>query len=317
MRLNRLAVLLAITLSIGYFSPTARISAAPAAPNPCVGIASDSNGYGHVTFQLGADGDVGIVYVQPFWVILQDQLQAVGLGNLKVLDRSLSASGLTASEATNYLKSIPYGNLIRDRCRFDIVGPFLPDVAAGQAKPENYAYSLQVLVNGLVDKNPGGTIFVLKFYQTDRAEFTVTNSGRGLTPERINAFNDKLTAMCSPDGSLGSLPQVVCVDTQPVFDGMDTPYRLYAPDRGFFSRQSQRAVDRRRYSPEPGGAHSPDAIPGRVDFAPERPVTPQALPAKHRRQDADERGDHQNQQRDHLPGNERAYRDFESPVVWA
>jgi hypothetical protein len=226
MRLNRLAVLLAITLSIGYFSPTARISAAPAAPNPCVGIASDSNGYGHVTFQLGADGDVGIVYVQPFWVILQDQLQAVGLGNLKVLDRSLSASGLTASEATNYLKSIPYGNLIRDRCRFDIVGPFLPDVAAGQAKPENYAYSLQVLVNGLVDKNPGGTIFVLKFYQTDRAEFTVTNSGRGLTPERINAFNDKLTAMCSPDGSLGSLPQVVCVDTQPVFDGMDTPYIL-------------------------------------------------------------------------------------------
>ncbi len=223
---NRLTVLLAIILSIGCISPAARTGAAPAPPNPCVGIASDSNGYGHVTFQLGPDGDVGIVYVQPFWLILQDQLQAVGLGNLKVLDRSLSASGLTASEATNYLKSIPYGSLIRDRCRFDIVGPFLPDIAAGQAKPENYAYSLQLLVNGLVDKNPGGTIFVLKFYQTDRAEFTATNSGFGLTPERINAFNDKLTAMCSPDGSLGKLPQVICVDTQPVFEGMETPYIL-------------------------------------------------------------------------------------------
>jgi hypothetical protein len=223
---NRLAVLLAIILSIGCIRPPAPTSAAPAAPNPCVGIASDSNGYGHVTFQLGPDGDVGIVYVQPFWVILQDQLQAVGLGNLKVLDRSLSASGLTASEATNYLKSIPYGNLIRDRCRFDIVGPFLPDIAAGQAKPENYAYSLRLLINGLVDRNPGGTIFVLKFYQTNRAEFTATNSGFGLTPERINAFNDKLTAMCSPDGSLGNLPQVICVDTQPVFEGMKTPYIL-------------------------------------------------------------------------------------------
>jgi hypothetical protein len=224
--LNRLAVLLAIILSIGCISPAAHIRAAPAAPNPCVGIASDSNGYGHVTFQLGPDGDVGIVYVQPFWLILQDQLQAVGLGNLKALDRSLSASGLTASEATNYLKSIPYGSLIRDRCRFDIVGPFLPDIAAGQAKPENYAYSLQMLINGLIDKNPGGTIFVLKFYQTNRAEFTATNSGFGLTPERINAFNAKLTAMCSPDGSLGNLPQVICVDTQPVFEGMETPYIL-------------------------------------------------------------------------------------------
>jgi hypothetical protein len=224
--LNRLAVLAAIILSIGCFKTVVQASAAPAAPNPCVGIASDSNGYGHVTFQLGPDGDVGIVYVQPFWVILQDQLQAVGLGNLKALDRSLSASGLTASEATNYLKSIPYGNLIRDRCRFNIVGPFLPDVAAGHAKPENYAYSLQVLISGLIERNPGGTIFVLKFYQTNRAEFTATNSGFGLTPERINAFNDKLTTMCSTDGSLGSLPQVICVDTQPVFEGMKTPYIL-------------------------------------------------------------------------------------------
>jgi hypothetical protein len=225
-RSSQFAILLAIILSIGYVGPMGPIRAAPAAPNPCVGIASDSNGYGHVTFQLGPDGDVGIVYIQPFWIILQDQLQAVGLGNLKVLDRSLSASGLTASEATNYLKGIPYGNLIRDRCRFDIVGPFLPDVAAGQARPENYAYALQVLINGLIDKNPGGTIFVLKFYQTNRAEFTAPNSGRGLTPERINAFNDKLTAICSPNGPLGSLPQVICVDTQPVFDGMNTPYVL-------------------------------------------------------------------------------------------
>src|SRR5512147_2216556 len=80
-------------------------------PNWCVGIASDSNGYGHVTFQLGPDGDVGIIFVQPLWVVLQAQLQALGLDRVKVIDRSLSAGGLTSSEETNYLASIPYGNL--------------------------------------------------------------------------------------------------------------------------------------------------------------------------------------------------------------
>ncbi len=214
--------------SLFLVSPTAaRPAAALAAPpNSCVGIASDSNGYGHVTFQLGPDGDVGIIYVQPYSVILQQQLQALGLGYLQVRDRSLSASSLTASKATNYIQNAPYGNLINDRCRFVIAGPFIPDIAAAKAQPGNYTYQLQLLVNGLIARNPGGTILVLKFYQTHRADFTATNNGFGLTPERISAFNDKLNEVCSPDGPLGKLPQVICVDTQPILEGMNTSYVL-------------------------------------------------------------------------------------------
>lgn len=195
-------------------------------PARCVGLASDSNGYGHVTFQLGQGGDVGIIFVQPLWIILQQQLQALGLRNLKVIDRSLSAGGLTSSEATNYLASIPYGNLINDRCQFVIVGPFLPDVAAGRATPEQYSGQMVRLVLGLLEKSPDSIIFVLNHYRTERAEFTVHNSGRGMTQERIDAFNARIANSCRPDGSLGRWPQVICVDVQSLFADLGNSYLL-------------------------------------------------------------------------------------------
>lgn len=221
-RTRILALILVVSSVVGLINP----AHAESSPNPCVGIASDSNGYGHVTFQLGPDGDVGIIYVRPLWLILQDELRKVGLSDLKVIDRSLSAGGLTSSEETNYLKSIPYGNLTNDRCKFVIIGPFLPDVAAGKAQPEQYTGQLLRLVNGLLDKSPNSTLFVLNYYQTSRARFTEHNSGVGLTPERIRAFNDQIETTCHPDGSIGRYPQVLCADTQTFFEDMDTPYVL-------------------------------------------------------------------------------------------
>src|SRR5258708_27403817 len=94
--------------------PGGLVSAYITPPNNCVGIASDSNGFGHVTFQLPPDGDIGIIYVQPFDVALRAQLDLVGLNDMAVTNRSLSAGGLTASDRTNYLKSSPYGSLIAD-----------------------------------------------------------------------------------------------------------------------------------------------------------------------------------------------------------
>jgi hypothetical protein len=221
---RRILLSLAIlALFLGARSPSQALAVPP---NRCVGIASDSNGFGHVTFQIPTSGDVGIIYVQPLWTILAQELRNVGLENLRVIDRSLSASGLTSSDPTNYVKSVPFGNLINDRCQFVIAGPFLPDVAAGKATPEQYSGQLVRVVNGLLNKNPNGIIFVLNFYQTDRAEFTQHSSGVGLTPERIKAFNTRLASSCRPEGSIGRNHQVICVDVQPLFEGMDAPYML-------------------------------------------------------------------------------------------
>src|SRR5258706_607981 len=105
-------------------------------PNNCVGIASDSNGDGHVTFQLppAPDGQVGIIFVRPLEVVLREELDDLGLTQLTVIDRSLTATSLTASERTNYLKSDRYGSLIADRCKFNMVGPFIPDVRPNHIK---------------------------------------------------------------------------------------------------------------------------------------------------------------------------------------
>ncbi len=207
-------------------------------PNNCVGIASDSNGDGHVTFQLppAPDGQVGIIFVRPLEVVLREELDDLGLTQLTVIDRSLTATSLTASERTNYLKSDRYGSLIADRCKFNMVGPFIPDVAANKATPEQYTSQLVPLVGGLLKNNPETTIFILSHYQTERAEFTASNNGFGMRAERIDAFNAKLAEVCAPGGPLGRIPQVVCLDTQSFFSGMGDSYLLTNTNRNQFQQ---------------------------------------------------------------------------------
>ncbi len=67
-----------------------------------------------------------------------------------------------------------------------------------------------------------GIPFIFNFYQTSRADFTASKSGFGMVTDRINTFNAQLNQVCSPDGDLGRNFQVICVDTQSIFDGMDT-----------------------------------------------------------------------------------------------
>jgi hypothetical protein len=198
-------------------------------PNPCIAIASDSNGYGHVTFQIPdgqGGGKVGIVYVQPLWLLMQQELHKAGMDDLKVIDHSLVASGITFDGRTSYLKSLSYGNLTNDLCQYVVVMPFIPDVASGTATPEEYVGQLHKLLLGLIEKNNVGTIFVLDYYPANPSAFTADNIGRKLTPDRIIAFDAKIKDSCRPDGSLGFYKQVICLHTQDFFDQMDTSYVL-------------------------------------------------------------------------------------------
>lgn len=195
----------------------------------CVSIASDSNGYGHVSF-LVPDPDkpsppVAITYITPIAVPLQQHLDALGLDYLEVRDQSLSAGGLTI-ESANYLESGQYAQLKRDRCKFVVITPFYPDVAVDLATPDYYVDNLEWLVQGITAASPGSRLLVLNYYQTHRADFSVSNSGRGLREERLQAFNDALAAACQSPGSLGGVPQVECVDIQPWFEDLDPAHVL-------------------------------------------------------------------------------------------
>ena len=230
-----LAIAVGLNLAFNFRVPV-QAAAAVLPPNNCVGIASDSNGDGHVTMQMPPlpGGDVGIVFIRPYAPILRQELDVLGLDYLTVADHSLTASGLTSSDRTNYLKSNQYGGLIADRCKFNIVGPFIPDVAAAKATPEQYSAQLVPLIGGLISKNPHTTIFVLSHYQTARADFTASNNGFGMTADRINAFIARFIQVCQPSGTIGRIPQVMCLDTQSFFAGMGTSYLLTSVDQAQF-----------------------------------------------------------------------------------
>jgi lysophospholipase L1-like esterase len=193
-------------------------------PNACIGIASDSNGYGHVTVQIPTDNEVGIVYIQPLAAVLAEQLEEADLA-FEIKDRSMSAAGLTTSGRTDYLASIPYGNLINDFCKYVIVTPFYTDISAGQATPSNYLVALQRLVYGLLKNNPNITIFVLDYYEPNPAEFTRGSSTRYLFPDRLAEFNAKIALECEAQRMIGRYPQVVCINTQALFE--DVPNYLF------------------------------------------------------------------------------------------
>lgn len=195
----------------------------------CVGIASDSNGYGHVTFQVPDPGTteapVVITYITALAVPLQQHLDALGLEYLEVRDHSLSAGGLTI-ESANYLASGQYGELKRDHCKFVVITPFYPDVAVNLSTPADYIENLEWLVQGITQESPGSRLLVLNYYPTHRADFTVSNSGRGLTPERIAAFNEAIDAACQNTDSIGGVEQVRCIDVRPYFTDLDPAHVL-------------------------------------------------------------------------------------------
>jgi hypothetical protein len=190
-----------------------------------VAIASDSNGYGHVTFQRPDTGEIAITYITPLAMPLAAHLDALGLDYLEVIDRSLSAGGLTIA-SSNYLESDQYFLLKRDHCKFIIITPFYPDVAVNLSRPQDYLTNMNWLLDGLARNSPASRILVLNFYQTARAAFTADNSGRGLNAARINAFNDALAEACSPEGALARYSQVTCLDIGPYFTDMGTDYIL-------------------------------------------------------------------------------------------
>lgn len=191
--------------------------------NLCVSIASDSNGFGHVTMQRPDTEQIAITYITPLRVPLRTHLDANGLDYLDIRDHSVSAAGVTIA-SSNYLESGALTDLLNNNCKFTIVTPFYPDVAVNLSRPIDYIENLEFLLNDVARSAPTSRILVLNFYQTNRAEFTADNNGRGLNKERIDSFNAALADACS--NRYAEIEQVVCVDIRPFFEEMDSPHVL-------------------------------------------------------------------------------------------
>src|SRR5258708_19507270 len=86
-----LAIAVGLNLAFNFRVPV-QAAAAVLPPNNCVGIASDSNGDGHVTMQMPPlpDGDVGIVFIRPYAPILRQELDFLGFAYLTFPDPRLT-----------------------------------------------------------------------------------------------------------------------------------------------------------------------------------------------------------------------------------
>jgi hypothetical protein len=221
--------LLWITIFFALVLPTAAPPVQAQDEAPCLAIASDSNGYGHVSFLVPTTLRAGIVYIKPLHVVLRDLLAELeptsDLSNLEVRDRSLSAGGITQSGRTQYMGSVPYDKLLDDLridgCEHVLITPFIPDIASNAANAPYYVDMMEQFTENLFEANPDVTLLIYSHYITERARFTSNNSGRGLTPERLSAFMDVLAEACAPDGRLGRDPRIVCIETQPILEGTD------------------------------------------------------------------------------------------------
>ncbi len=191
--------------------------------NLCVNIASDSNGFGHVTMQRPDTEQIAITYITPLREPLRVHLDNNGLDYLDIRDHSVSAAGVTIA-SSNYLESGALTDLMGDRCKFTIVTPFYPDVAVNLSRPADYVENLEFLLNDIARSSPAGRILVLNFYDTDRAAFTADNNGRGLYQERLDAFNAALAEACADRYT--AIEQVHCIDIRGFFDDMPSPYVL-------------------------------------------------------------------------------------------
>lgn len=193
--------------------------------NLCVNIASDSNGFGHVTMQRPDTEQIAITYITPVRIPLRTHLDNNGLDYLEIRDHSVSAAGVTIA-SSNYLESGALADLLRDNCKFTIVTPFYPDVAVNLSRPADYIENLEFMLNDIARSAPASRILLLNFYDTNRAEFTADNNGRGLNKERLDAFNAALADACAE--RYAAIVQVHCVDIRGFFDDMQSPHVLGA-----------------------------------------------------------------------------------------
>ncbi|MDW8300752.1 MAG: SH3 domain-containing protein [Anaerolineae bacterium] len=225
----------------GDFARVAVASAAESAPLPtpqpetgqvaverppaqaCVSVVGDSIAYGEVIFELSG---VGFIHVKmaPFSFYMAQQLKLRNIDQ-PVTDRSYPGIGITSPRHKSYYDLPTYRDLLRDRCRFTVVLPWVNDLSSGidpvEAAPL-HAENLADMARRLIENNPDGRILFVNYYYGAPAPFTLGMAG-GFRPEAIRLFNEAMDRACR-EGALSRMRQVTCVDVENAFRGLGTTY---------------------------------------------------------------------------------------------
>lgn len=189
----------------------------------CVSIVGDSIAYGEVIFELSGVGFIN-VKMAPFSFYMAQQLKLRNVDQ-PVTDRSYPGIGITSPRHKSYYDLPAYRDLLRDRCRYTVVLPWVNDLSSGidpvEAAPL-HAQNLVGMAQRLIENNPDGHILFVNYYYGAPAPFTLGMAG-GFTPQAIQLFNEAMDQACR-QGALSRMPQVTCVDVDGVFRELGTTY---------------------------------------------------------------------------------------------
>jgi hypothetical protein len=191
----------------------------------CVNIAGDSIAHGGAIFEIPTVGYIRAPLL-PVSKSIEQAYRLAGSTDLQILDRSVSATGISSNNHPSYFNTPEYAQLIKDRCKFTIIMPWINDLSAdidpSVAAPSHVA-ALIKMVRKLVEQNPFGRILVLNYYAGAPRPFALAGFASGFTPTGVTTFNQQMAAACT-DGALAAIKQVTCVDTGAAFASMGTSY---------------------------------------------------------------------------------------------
>jgi uncharacterized protein YraI/lysophospholipase L1-like esterase len=189
----------------------------------CVSVVGDSIAYGEVIFELSGVGFIN-VKMAPFSFYMAQQLKLRNVDQ-PVTDRSYPGIGITSPRHKSYYELPTYRDLLRDRCRFTVVLPWVNDLSSGidpiQSAPV-HAANLVTMAQRLIENNPDGRILFINYYYGAPAPFTLGMAG-GFTPQAIQLFNQEMDRECR-EGALSRLRQVTCVEATNAFRDLGTAY---------------------------------------------------------------------------------------------
>jgi hypothetical protein len=217
---------LQVYIDLGKIKPiTAEEIALIPTTKPCVNVAGDSIAHGGAVFEIPSVGYIRAPLL-PVSKSIEQAYRLAGSTDLQIIDRSVSATGISSNNHPSYFSTPEYAQLIKDRCKFTIIMPWVNDLSADtdpSVSAPNHVAALIKMVKKLVEQNPFGRILVLNYYTGTPRPFALAGFASGFTPAGVATFNQQMAAACT-GGPLSAIKQVTCVDTGAAFASLGTSY---------------------------------------------------------------------------------------------
>lgn len=189
----------------------------------CISVVGDSIPEGRMVFRVPGHG-FPVLKTPSLAEVLTEHLASRGIVNLPVYDRSVGAANLSIHGKNPYFLTDTFRALLRDHCRFFVMFGWNNDLNVVQENgAEDYVRDVANLVRFIHLITPDTHVLILTHYWGQPQDF-VEGYGVGVTFENFTAHVQAVLNACQPGGILARQQPLTCLETQPLFDGMDTSF---------------------------------------------------------------------------------------------